>query len=158
MVEDCDIDYSSGNEEVHAPGLFGNLEEESAIHEAQSIPPGNSPLTSSTAISELETMEGRIRLLRGKTMAALSLMLGTSRIKSRQYGSVRAFINFYQKKSGGPSFPTYGTLHNSYYKTLRKYVFAQAGMAQVEVSVKRAGVKSAHRQSEFATGTAMDKY
>ena len=80
-------------------------------------------------------------LLRGKTVEALSFVLGSKGMYVAQYAGMSQVMNVYIRALSLPQYPCYTTLLNTSMRILRKSVFVNQCSLVAEVDTTRAGVQ-----------------
>ena len=80
-------------------------------------------------------------LLKGKTMEALSFVIGNNGYSVVQYGDLKEAIRDYSKRLQERGYPSYPTLLYKSLKILRSAVFLRMHVISTEVDISRAGVQ-----------------
>ena len=81
------------------------------------------------------------RLIKGKTMEALSFILGSAGLKVEQYQWIADTVNCYATRLGEDKFPCYKTLLYNSMKILQSVVFVRNRGVEAAIDVYRAGVQ-----------------
>ena len=87
-------------------------------------------------------------LLRGKTVEALSLVLGSRGRSVVDYSELREMFNEYARQLRQPLYPCYTTLLNSSMRILKSCVFANQSSVVAEIDTSRAGVQLKYKEQE----------
>ena len=105
------------------------------------------------------TIEPRVlqRLLRGKTMEALSFVIGSRGLEVIQYGWMRETMNSYCIQVGDPCYPAYKNLLYNSMRILKNCVYVRHCTVETTVDTSRAGVQQRYvKQQRSGTDPKLD--
>ena len=101
---------------------------------------------------QVHTVDERLlrRLIRGKTMEALSFMMGSNALKVLQYEAVRDSLNNLTSRLEESSFPAYKTLLYNSLHILKSSVFVRHCTVEALIDTSRAGVQQRFIEQELS--------
>ena len=117
------------------------MSRELTVERASSRSPSREEEEEERLLYESKLSEREVRkLIRGKTMEALSFVMGNKRVKTVEYGHIAMTINSYARRLQEHVYPCYTTLLYKSMRTLRSAILISQVEVEADVDTRRAGV------------------
>ena len=158
-VHEQSSNEESSEEDTHSSNN-GPVEEEMTMAEALTmveLPEDNPDDDVNSNVVVDRSLKKAIRLLlSGRNMGCISVVTGTNAFKTRQYETMRSFMNE-DEVERRRMWPSYNTVLYTLYPALVRHCFAPQLMIHEDVNVKAAGVTPNTRRQVEGGGTASER-